>query len=146
MGATLGGEPPRGQTVPVLRYLSLDWIDALATEVAEHAEMSAVAADHRIGVTQVVSDGPEGTVVYHLQVVDGRARFGPGAAEPEDLRFEQDWDTAVGVATGVLNAQEAFLAGRIRLFGEPTALMANQPVFRALDAVFGSVRERTEYR
>lgn len=130
----------------VLRYLSLDWIDALAAEVAASADMAAAAAEHTVGVTQVVSDGPEGTVVYHLQLTDGQARFGPGAAEPEDLRFEQDWTTAVEVATGVLNAQEAFLAGRIRLFGDPPALMANQPVFRALDSVFGAVRERTDYR
>lgn len=129
-----------------MRYLSLDWIDALATAVADSPEMAAVAADHTVGVTQVVSDGPEGTVVYHLQLADGRATFGPGAADPEDLRFEQDWTTAVEVATGVLNAQEAFLEGRIRLFGDPPALMANQPVFRALDGAFGSVRERTDYR
>ncbi len=129
-----------------MRYLSLDWIDALATAVTDSADMAAVAADHTVGVTQVVSDGPEGTVVYHLQLTDGRAVFGPGAADPEDLRFEQDWTTAVEVATGVLNAQEAFLAGRIRLFGDPPALMANQPVFRALDGAFSAVRERTEYR
>ena len=130
----------------VLRYLSLDWIDALTAEVAASADMAAVAAEHTLGVTQVVSDGPEGSVVYHLQVADGRASFGAGPADPEDLRFEQDWTTAVDVATGALNAQEAFLAGRIRLFGDLPTLMANQPVFRALDGVFGTVRERTEYR
>jgi putative sterol carrier protein len=129
----------------VLRYLSLDWIDALSAEVAASADMAAVAADHSVGVTQVVSDGPEGTVVYHLQVAQGQARFGAGPAEPEDLRFEQDWTTAVDVATGALNAQEAFLAGRIRLFGDPPTLMANQAVFRALDGAFSAVRERTDY-
>jgi putative sterol carrier protein len=129
----------------VLRYLSLDWIDALSAEVAASADMRAVAADHSVGVTQVVSDGPEGTVVYHLQVAQGLATFGAGPAEPEDLRFEQDWTTAVDVATGALNAQEAFLAGRIRLFGDPPTLMANQAVFRALDGAFSAVRERTDY-
>jgi putative sterol carrier protein len=129
----------------VLRYLSLDWIDALSAEVAASADMAAVAADHTLGVTQVVSDGPEGTVVYHLQVAEGRASFGAGPADPEDLRFEQDWSTAVNIATGALNAQEAFLAGRIRLFGDPPTLMANQPVFRALDGAFSAVRQRTDY-
>jgi putative sterol carrier protein len=129
----------------VLRYLSLDWIDALTAEVAASAEMAAVAVDHSVGVTQVVSDGPEGTVVYHVLVAHGRASFGAGPAEPEDLRFEQDWATAVDVATGTLNAQEAFLAGRIRLFGEPPTLIANQAVFRALDGAFSAVREHTDY-
>jgi putative sterol carrier protein len=94
----------------------------------------------------VILDGPEGTVMYHLQVGDGEATFGAGAAEPEDVRFEQAWSTAMAVATGELNAQEAFITGQIRLYGDQQALLANQPVFAALDAVFATVREQTEYR
>ena len=91
-------------------------------------------------------EGPEGDVTYHLQVAAGAARFGPGAAEPEHVRMEQSWDTAVAVATGELNAQDAFVNGHIRLFGDQQRLLASQPVFRALDAVFSDVRGRTEYR
>ena len=130
----------------MVRYLGLDWFDALSTEVAASAALADVAREHTIGVTQVVTDGPEGEVTYHLQVGDGAASFGPGAADPEDVRMVQDWATAVGVATGEQNAQEAFLAGRIRLSGDQQKLMASQPVFAALDTVFKSVRERTEYR
>ena len=85
-------------------------------------------------------------MTYHLQVGDGAASFGAGAAEPEHVRMEQTWDTAVAVATGSLNAQEAFVNGRIRLFGDQQRLLDAQPVFGALDAVFTDVRERTEYR
>ena len=63
-----------------------------------------------------------------------------------DVKFVQDWDTAVGVATGVLNAQEAFIKGRIVLYGDQQKLLASQPVFRALDDVFNEVRLLTEYR
>jgi putative sterol carrier protein len=59
--------------------------------------------------------------------------------------MEQAWDTAVAVATGAMNAQEAFITGRILLFGDQQALMAAQPVFGALDQIFSSVRERTRY-
>ena len=130
----------------VVRYLSLDWFDALSAEVAASASLSALAQHHTIGVTQVVTDGPEGVVTYHLQVGDGAARFGPGAADPEDVRMEQDWSTAVAVATGEQNAQEAFIGGKIRLSGDQQRLIDSQPVFAALDGVFRSVRERTEYR
>ena len=47
---------------------------------------------------------------------------------------------------GELNAQDAFVNGHIRLFGDQQRLLASQPVFRALDAVFSDVRGRTEYR
>lgn len=128
-----------------MRYLSLEWIDALSAEVSANPTMQAAAADHTVGVTQVVSNGPDGDVVYHLQVADGSATFGAGAAWPEDVRFEQDWETAVGVATGAMNAQEAFIKGRIRLFGDQQKLMDSQPVFQGLDTAFGAVRSRTSY-
>lgn len=130
----------------VIRYLSLDWLDALTTEVAASADLQQLAATHTVGVTQVVTDGPEGDVTYHLQVGDGVASFGAGAADPEDVRMQQTWETAVAVATGELNAQEAFIKGRILLTGSQQKLMDSQPVFGALDTVFRTVRERTEYR
>ena len=128
-----------------MRYLSLEWIEALSREVASSDAVAALAADHTLGFTQVVSNGPEGDVVYHLQVGEGRATFGPGAAWPEDVRFEQDWETAVAVATDRLNAQQAFMTGRIRLHGDQQKLAAGTPVFAALDAVFKKVRELTVY-
>jgi hypothetical protein len=69
----------------------------------------------------------------------------PGGAFPEHVRMQQTWDTAVAVATGALDAQDAFIGGRILLTGDQQQLMASQPVFKALDAVFSVVRERTEY-
>lgn len=129
----------------MLRYLSLDWINELSEEIDRSEQMREIADSHRIGVTQVVSGGPEGDVTYHLTVGDGDASFGAGPADPEDVKMEQDWDTAVAVATGELNAQEAFLGGRIRLFGDQQKLLDSQPVFGALDVVFSSVRNRTTY-
>jgi putative sterol carrier protein len=129
----------------MIRYLSLDWIEALSDEVAASDHMREIAETHSIGVTQVVCNGPEGDVTYHLSVGDGTASFGAGPAEPEHVKMQQDWDTAVAVATGELNAQEAFIGGKILLFGDQQKLLDSQPVFGALDAVFARVRERTSY-
>ena len=138
-----------GQTMDPMservRYLSLQWLDELSRVVADDRDLRRLAVDHEIGITQVVCDGPEGDVTYHLQVGAGEARFGPGVAEPEHVRMEQDWQTAVAVATGDLNAQAAFVNGHIRLFGDQQRLLDAQPVFGALDAVFNDVRQRTEY-
>jgi SCP-2 sterol transfer family len=128
-----------------VRYLSLAWIRELTREVADSEALTELARDHAIGVTQVVTGGPEGDVTYHLQVGDGAATFGAGVADPEDVKMEQDWDTAVGIATGAANAQDAFINGKIRLFGDQQALMGAQPVFGALDHIFSTVRERTRY-
>jgi len=127
------------------RYLSLDWINELSAAIGASDQMRALAESHRIGITQVVADGPEGDVTYHLSVGDGEATFGAGPADPEDVKMEQDWDTAVAIATGELNAQEAFIGGRIRLYGDQDLLVASQPVFGALNSVFASVGEHTTY-
>lgn len=137
--------PPDRRPADRIRYLSLDWIEALSAHVASDERLGELAVEHEVGVTQVVLDGPEGTVIYHLQVGDGLARFGAGPADPEHLRFEQEWDTAVAVATDELDAGEAFIGGKIRIVGDHAVLMAAQPVFGALDSVFTSVRERTDY-
>ena len=71
--------------------------------------------------------------------------FGPGPAADEHVRIVQDWDTAVAVATGTVNAQEAFLRGRIKLVGDQQRLIEAQPIFAALDAVFAAVRSETTY-
>ena len=128
-----------------VRYLSLDWINALSAEVASSSHMAEIAAQHTIGVTQIVSGGPEGDVIYHLDVRDGSASFGAGPADPEDVKMEQSWETAAAVATGSLNAQEAFIKGHIRLYGDRQKLLDSHPVFGALDAVFATVRGRTRY-
>lgn len=128
-----------------VRYLSLAWIRELTREVGESEALRQLAGEHTIGVTQEVNDGPEGDVIYHLQVGEGRATFGAGAADPEHVKMQQNWATAVAVATGEMNAQEAFITGKILLFGDQQALMGAQPVFGALDSIFSTVRERTRY-
>ena len=108
-------------------------------------QLRSLAEHHQINVTQVVTNGPEGDITYHFEVNDGVATFGAGAADPEDVRMQQEWSTAVAVATGELNAQEAFVTGRIRFYGDQQLLIDLQPVFAALDGVFAAVRERTQY-
>jgi hypothetical protein len=128
-----------------MRYLSLEWIEALRDKVASNADLSSLAHNHSIKVTQVVTDGPEGTVTYHLAVGDGSAAFGVGPADNEDVRMEQNWDTAVSVATGQTNAQDLFIKGHVRITGDVQKLIASEPVFAALDAIFEDVRSHTVY-
>ena len=127
------------------RYLSRDWLAAVGDEVARNDEVRNAAAGHALAVTQVVTAGPQGDITYHLEIADGTVAFGPGPAAAEDVRFVQDWETAVAVATGTINAQEAFLQGRITLGGNQRRLVDAQPVFAVLEKVLAPVREATSY-
>lgn len=129
-----------------MRYLSLEWMEAMRAHVAASESLTQLASTNSIGVTQVVTDGPEGTVVYHLQVGDGIADFGPGPASKEDVRMEQSWQSSVDVATGAVPAQEVFMKGLVKISGDPQSIIDNVAVLAALSAVFGAVGGDTDYR
>lgn len=129
----------------MFRYLSLDWIDAVREAVSASESMHDLATTHDIGVTQVVTGGPEGTVLYHLQVGDESVSFAAGPAPREHVRLEQSWETAVGVATSTVAAQDALLKGLVKITGDTVRLLESAPVFAALDHAFEAVRESTVY-
>lgn len=118
----------------------------MAEAVRLSEQSQALAADHAVGLTQVVTGTPRGDVTYHVQVRDGRITFASGAATPEDVRFTESWETAVLVATGELNAQEAFIKGAVKFSGNHQLLIDSAELFAELNNVFETVRERTDYR
>lgn len=128
-----------------MRYLSLDWIDEIARRVAADSELQRLGSSHSIGITQVILESPDGTVIYHLQAGNGAVSFGAGPADPEDVRLEQEWFTAVDVATGEMTAEDAFITGCIRLSGNAPLLLECQAVFAGLDPIFSAVADQTDY-
>lgn len=129
-----------------IRYLSSEWIEVIGKEVAASSTLQSLGDKHEFGLTQVVTSTPHGEVRYHIQSGNGTVVFSVGDANPEDVRFTQDFATATAVATGKLNAQEAFINGHIRFNGNHQCLVDAQEIFAQLDEVFTSVRERTDYR
>ncbi len=128
-----------------LRYLSAEWVQAISDAVATDSKLQQLAAIHLVGLTQVVTGTPHGDVTYHLQVRDGVARLDTGVASPEDVRFTEPYETAVAVATGMLNAQEAFINGHIKFVGDHQKLIDAGDVFAALNPIFDNVRKTTDY-
>ena len=129
----------------IIRYLSQEWIDAIADMVLASDTLQSLGKKHTFGLTQVVTSTPYGEVQYHLQSGNGSIEFAAGEANPENVRFVQDFATATAVATGKLNSQEAFINGHIRFSGDHQCLIDAQEVFALLDQVFSSVRARTDY-
>lgn len=128
----------------VVRYLSDEWISAVAQEIATDKALKIAAAAPSVSVTQLVTGTPFGDVTYHLVYRDGAVSFKKGAA-PSDVVFTQTYATAVGVATGNINAADAFINGHVQFQGDHQRLIDAQPFFAALDAVFARVRLRTAF-
>ncbi len=128
-----------------IRYLSKEWIDAVSDSVTTSEALQLLGNKHIFGLTQVVTSTPFGEVRYHLQSGAGAVKFTIGDANPENVRFVQDYQTAIAVATGKMNSQEAFINGHIRFSGDHQCLIDAQEIFALLDEVFTSVRDQTEY-
>ena len=126
-------------------YLSNEWISAVADGIKANNEIIAVARENTVSVTQIITGTPRGDVTYHLESRDGKITFASGPATVSDIAFTQDWATAVGVATGKINAQEAFISGKIRFKGDHERVIATQPLFLALDVVFSLVNANTNF-
>jgi putative sterol carrier protein len=127
--------------MPGLAYLSNEWIEALDAALAS----SAFAAGVRLVIQQVVTDVNGTDAAYHVTVEDGKASVGPGHAADPTVTFTQDHATAVEIATGRLSAQQAFMAGRLRVRGELTVLAERQAELDAIDAALAPVRARTDF-
>jgi putative sterol carrier protein len=123
----------------MVRYLSPEWIAALDATAAGTIVDDGV----HLVVQQEVVGGPDGDVRYNISVDGGAVAVHPGRADEPTVTFTQDYDTAVAIAAGELSAQEAFMAGRVRVRGDLAHLARHQGVVAALDRAFQTVGTET---
>lgn len=127
------------------KYLSQEWIEDLDRAAQASELVRAAAPDLDFVVEHEVTGGPGGTVRYHIVFERGSARLRAGPAERADACFTEDHATAVAVSSGEINAQSAFMTGRLRVRGDMDKLIAAQPAIEALDRALEAARARTTY-
>lgn len=131
--------------IAVPRFLSQEWIDELNAAAAHDPSVAELAAGADVTVQQTVTGGPGGDVTYAVRVADDRVEIVPGPCPAADATITEDHTTATAISRGELTPQAAFLAGRIRVSGNMTALVAHQDALQRLEVVFDGVRSRTTF-
>ncbi len=134
-----------GHTTEVAKYLSQEWIDELDRAARASDLVHTAAPDLVFVVEHEVTGGPDGPVRYHIAFDRGAVRLHLGPAERADACFTEDFETAVAVSSGSINAQSAFMTGRLRVRGDMEKLIAAQPAIEALDRAVEAARARTTY-
>ena len=132
-----------GSVVPMLTFLTPEWIEALDEAARRDPSLEAATAPVDLVVEQCVTD-PAGDVTFHIVFDHGHVSVIPGPATAPTVRFSQDRETALAIAAGVDSAQRAFMSGRLRVGGDLRVLLDHQVALSALDDVFASVRARTD--
>jgi hypothetical protein len=143
-------------------YLSPAWVLAfnaalagldLRHAITEAGAGSLTAAQGTFAVAQVVTDAPampgapEGVVRTVLAVDDGRVTLtsDPDERLPSNVTIVVAYTDALAIARGELDPADALAAGRVRVRGELSVLMAGQSVLNAASAALGrTLTELTE--
>jgi putative sterol carrier protein len=108
-------------------FLSDDWFAEVTRLVAEHG--GDAPAHTQMKMNLVVTDTPFGAdCEFHMGAENGKALMGKGHLDPADLTLTTDYGTAKEVF-GSGNQQagmQAFMAGKVKVQGDMTKLMAAQ--------------------
>jgi putative sterol carrier protein len=110
-------------------FLSDEWIDEAHAIRAEFHEQSPTI-NHPVRMNLVVTDIPfgDGSLEAHMDTTHGELDIDKGHVEDADLKVTLDYPTAKAILVD-RNPQagmQAFMAGRIRVEGDMSKLMAIQ--------------------
>jgi putative sterol carrier protein len=125
-------------------WLTQDWIDdtlELAAGMERQPGLSAV-------VDYVITDGPDGDREYFWDIQDGQlAAAGLGSSGRGDVKLTIEVHDAIAMQQGTLDANTAFMGGKIQVEGDIMKLLQLLPVtatekYRQLEL---KLAERTDF-
>lgn len=127
-----------------VKYLSDDWAKEVNNRLQSSEAVLNAAKGQSVTIQQVVTDVPDrGEVKYYFKLADGQPEVGVGDIENPEATISQTYETSVAVAKGELNAQNAFMQGKLKITGNLMKLMQLQGFFQALGGAVGDLE--TEY-
>ena len=110
-------------------FLSDEWMDAAKT-LREEYSGGAGAGGHAVKMNQIITDVPfgDGTINAHMDTSDGELKMDTGHLETADVTVTLDYATAkaIFVDGNPQAGMQAFMAGKIKVQGDMTKLMAMQ--------------------
>jgi putative sterol carrier protein len=111
------------------KFLSEEWLEAAKKIREEHAGQAAAPA-HAVRMNQIITEVPfgEGTINAHMDTSGGELVMDTGHLENPDLTVTLDYATAQAILVdgNPQAGMQAFMAGKIKVQGDMTKLMAMQ--------------------
>jgi predicted lipid carrier protein YhbT len=126
------------------RYLSQDWLDRARGMAAGQPERPGATA----GIQWLVAKGPEGDIAYWWQLRDGRlAESALGKLDEPDITLSLSYEDSVKIQKGELDADAAFMQGRMKVAGDMGTFMHLLPLTHSSEyqALQAELRELAEY-
>ena len=127
------------------QFLSDDWFEVVGKLVDEHG--ADVPAQANVVVNLVITDTPFGDErQMHMGARDGKGEWGIGHTEDADVTLTTDYATArdVFVSGNQAAGMQAFMAGKVKVQGDMTKLMASQGAGGGNNELTTAIQELTE--
>lgn len=127
-----------------VQFLSEDYVAAAQEALEGHDGFQQAIAGKELALQFHVTEMPDGNDLdYYVNIADDSAGVGLGELEDSDLKVTNSYETAVGISTGELNTQMAFMTGKLKVSGDMTKLMLNQNVIAEMTRAMSTID--TEY-
>lgn len=116
-----------------VKFLSDEWAQTMTEALNSSDEFKQAASGQQVTLQQVVTDAPDGgEAKYFFKLDGGNAQVGLGEAADAEATITQNYETAVAIVKQELNAQNAFMQGKLKISGNMMKLMQLQGVFNAM--------------
>ena len=126
-------------------FLSQEWMDE-ARKVREEYKGKTPPIAHQVRMNQVITEVPfgDGTLESHMDTTSGELVMEEGHLDEVDLTVTLDYATAkaIFVEGNPQAGMQAFMAGKVKVQGDMTKLMAMQQT--APDATAAEIAKRIQ--
>jgi alkyl sulfatase BDS1-like metallo-beta-lactamase superfamily hydrolase len=107
------------------KYLSQEWLDETREMAGSQPDRPGASAR----MQYVVSGGPDGDIKYYWVLQDGKLlESSLGEIDDADFTMTLTFDDSVKVQKGELDANAAFMQGRMKVAGNMAKLMQLMPL------------------
>jgi putative sterol carrier protein len=110
----------------VSKFLTEDWAQDVTSALKSHEGFQNAIGGADLAIQFETQDVPDGDVNYYLKSSGGTTNVSLGTLDDADVTVKQSYDTAEAISKGELNAQTAFMTGKLKVSGNLAKLMMHQ--------------------
>lgn len=126
------------------KYLTQEWLDQSRELAKDQPERAGASAK----MQYVVTGGPDGDIKYYWVIENGKILESQlGEIAEADFTTTSTYEDSVAIAQGTLDANAAFMQGKMKVAGNTGKLMALMPLTMSPEykALQEEIRKITEY-
>jgi putative sterol carrier protein len=123
-----------------VKFLSEEWAQAMSEALNSSDDFKKAAANQQAKLQQVVTDAPDGgDIKYYFKLENGSAEVALGELVDSEATITQNYETAAAINKQELNAQNAFMTGKLKIQGNMMKLMQLQGVVNTMPQAVSGV-------